>query len=109
MTVAETLLVLLGITMVVVSLCAIPEFFRRRRRKRTVAGLAFTICPGCHQVFGSGVTASVTTRIHLWDPAPGYTVSQLGLPSETVKVICPHCAAEFDYRLDGRLFERPTK
>ena len=107
MTIAETLLVLLGITIAVVSLCAIPQLLHDRQRKRTIAGLASAICPVCHQVFGNAITASATTRIHSWHPAHGYTVSQLDLPSETLVVSCPHCAAELDYRLDGRFFEMP--
>ena len=108
MTIAETFLVLLGITIVVVSLCVIPQFFSDRRRKRTIAGLASTQCPACGIVFGSSVATTVSARIHMWTPAPGYSVSQLDLPSETLRVICPHCAAECDYRLDGRFFERPA-
>ncbi len=108
MTIAETLLVLLGIAIVVVSLCVIPQFFSDRRRKRTIAGLAFSKCPACGRVFGSSIAATVSAKIHMWTPAPGYSFSQLDLPSETLRVVCPHCAAACDYRLDGRFFERPA-
>lgn len=108
MTIAETLLVLLGITVLVVSLCAIPQFFHERQRRRTIAALASTSCPMCGRSFGSAVAASVTTRMHMRDPAPGYTVAQLDLPSETLVLRCPHCEAELDCRLDGRLFKSPA-
>jgi hypothetical protein len=108
LTVTETLLVLLGITLVVVSLCAIPQYFHQRRRQRTIAGLAGTPCPSCGQVLGKEAAGSVTTRVHWWHPAPGHTVAQLDLPSETIAITCPHCKAALDYRLDGRFFKMPT-
>ena len=75
LTVRETRFTLLGITLVVVFLCAIPEYLHQRRRKRIIAGLAGTLCPSCGHVLGKEAIGTVTVRIHRWHPAPGHGCS----------------------------------
>jgi endogenous inhibitor of DNA gyrase (YacG/DUF329 family) len=108
MTITEALVTVLAISTVVIALCAIPQALHNRRRRRTLSKLANSRCPSCGKVLGAGIISTTQTRVNLWHPAPGYTVAQLDLPSETLVVKCPQCAAEREYRLNGRLFERPT-
>jgi len=67
------------------------------------------MCPACHQTYVAGILLTMRTLHHFWNPAPGHTVTSLGLPGTTYQVTCPHCSVETEYEASGRVFKVPEK
>lgn len=66
-------------------------------------------CPACRRVYGSDILLTMEKTGYFWNPAPGYSVSSLRLPSRTFLVTCPHCSAETEFTQAGCVFERPRE
>jgi hypothetical protein len=81
--------------------------FRHFGRKRFFARMVALSCPACNRAYGSDILLTVKETGYFWNPAPGYSVSSLRLPSRTFLVRCPHCSAETEFTKAGCVFEPP--
>src|ERR1051325_11487059 len=71
--------------------------------------LAARECPICSRDYGFGVLLTMKEAGYFWNPAPGYSVISLHLPSSTCLVTYPHCSAESEFTPAGCVFEQPKE
>lgn len=96
-------------TFVVLAPIAISEWVSSRRRKRLAIRLRSMNCPKCGQLYGEDVASRLRHCGYHWNPAPGYSVSRLKLPHQTLLLACLNCATEVEFWPDGRPFEKPKE
>ena len=107
MTTTEMLVGVLVIAAVVIVPLVISQVLADRKQRRSIIRLRTRACPHCHVTYG--VEAVIRIASSLWNPAPGYRVSQLDLPNPSYFATCSQCAQETEHREDGRVFELPAE
>jgi hypothetical protein len=60
-------------------------------------------CPKCERMLGEGTSFRAGEKLLKFSPG-GVWPLRSRQPSRLVMVICPHCAAELEFRIDGTLF-----
>lgn len=107
MTITEIVIGVVVIAAVVIVPLVISQVLAARKRRRAIAHLRTLACQHCHVAYG--IEAAVRVASSLWNPAPGYRVSQLDLPDPSYFATCSRCAQETEHREDGRVFELPAQ
>lgn len=82
---------------------------RHLQRKRAFARMVAAVCVSCGKSYGAGIFRTMKETGYFWNPAPGYSVIGLRLPSSTFLVTCPHCSAETEFTPAGSMFEQPKE
>ena len=109
MTLLESSLLIGAIAFVIIGAYAIDQVLHERRRRHSLSTLTATLCRDCQCTFGEPILSTATTTWFMWDPLPGNTLKGLDLPNEVWTIVCPHCTSVHHFRLDGRLFDGPSK
>lgn len=94
---------------IVIGIGAVLGVIVHFQHKKVIARLVAAGCPSCSQTFGRGILRRMKAASYLWNPAPGYSVMRLRLPSGTFLITCPHCSVEAEFTGDGRVFEPPKE
>jgi sarcosine oxidase delta subunit len=100
----QAVLLATGIVVIVGTVLGVAGHFQQ---KRVRARLVAIRCPHCSRTFGSAILTTMRGTSYLWNPAPGFSVTQLGLPSGTFLITCPHCSTENEFTSSGEAFEPP--
>ena len=93
----------------VLSIVGVCMVFRHFQRKRALARMIALVCPPCGKIYGADMLRTMKEAGYFWNPAPGYSVISLRLPSSTFLVTCPHCSAEAEFTPNGRIFKCPEE
>jgi hypothetical protein len=96
-------------TGVVLGVFAVAMTVRHVQRKRAFGRMVAAVCSSCGKSYGSGILRTMKETGFFWNPAPGYSVIGLRLPSSTYLVTCPHCSVETEFAPAGTRFEQPKE
>jgi len=95
------------IAAVVIVPLVIIQVLADRRQRQAIAHVRTLACPHCRRTYGTEAIIRVASS--LWNPAPGFKVSQLDLPDPSYFATCPACPQETEYYEDGRVFRLPAE
>jgi hypothetical protein len=96
------LVVVGGIALAIVWL-RLADAWEVRRAAQGIRSICAAECPRCKQVLGD-IAASAAKWKMIKYARSGWRLRGRDSPSRLATVICPHCAAELEFRLDGSLF-----
>ena len=82
---------------------------RHLQRKRVFTRMVAAGCVSCGRPYGVGILQTMKETGYFWNPAPGFSVIGLRLPSSTFLVTCPYCSAEAEFTPAGSIFEQPKE
>ena len=102
----QAILLATGVVVIIGTIFGVAGHFEQKRVRARLVAIS---CPHCSRTFGSAIFSTMRTATYFWNPAPGFTVSQLGLPGGTFLITCPHCSAETEFTRAGRVFEPPKE
>jgi hypothetical protein len=104
MTAVDYIPIAVGIFAVAMIWLIIADHLDSRRVARCIDGIGKVECPRCKRVLGAGVASTAKQTMVKFTRDGFRQLRGRDYPSRLVAVICPHCSAELEFRLDGSLF-----
>ncbi len=98
MTVIYFILISVGIFALAIVWLRLADAWEDRRVSLCIRSIGVAKCPRCKQVMGDSAASSAKWTVIK------RSCSWRSLPSRLATVICPHCAAELEFRPDGTLY-----
>lgn len=98
------ILIAFGILAVALIWLNVADRLDKRRVNRCLQSISIAECPRCKNVVGANATATAKQRMIKFRGAGNRILRGQDYPSRIVMVVCPHCSAVLDFRLDGSLF-----
>ena len=75
-----------------------------RRIAACIRRIGLAECPRCRQAIGAAAATTATRTMIKFGTGSGRRLRGRDYPSQLLTVTCPHCSAELQFRIDGRLF-----
>ena len=75
-----------------------------RRVVRCIRSIGVAECPRCKRVLGEDAVSAAEQKMIRFTRGGVWRQRGRDYTSRLVAVVCPHCAAELEFRLDGSLF-----
>lgn len=92
---------ILGVSLVWLRLA---DLWNQRIIARCIRRIGSTECPRCEQILGADVALTAKGKFIKFSNGNGRRLSGRDYPRHLFTVVCPRCAAELEFRLDGSLF-----
>ena len=98
--------IITAFVIVVVSFVFVRGFdaWDARRVAACIRSIGLADCPRCRQKIGADAATTATRTMIKYSTEGGWRLRGRDRPSQLLTVVCPHCSAELQFRMDGSLF-----
>jgi hypothetical protein len=104
MTAIDFILIAVGVFVLAFIWVRLADAWDARRVARCIRSIGVAKCPRCKRVLGEDAVSAAEQRMIKFTKKGVWRQRGHDHPSRLVAVVCLHCAAELEFRLDGSLF-----
>jgi len=104
MTVVDFILIAVGIFGLAFIWLRLADAWNVRRVDQCIRSIGVAECPRCKRVLGEDAVSAAELKMIKFTKKGVWRQRGHDYTSRLVAVVCPHCAAELEFRLDGSLF-----